>query len=119
MDEDRFKGAARQASGKIEGAIGSLSGDAKNKAEGNYDDAVGAAQNTYGQAKDAVRGAADKVRQNAGNYGNQALDQVEEAGDYLAETVDNRPITSLLIAAGVGFLIALVTKPTRVVYRRY
>ena len=26
---------------------------------------------------------------------------------------------SLLIAAGVGFLIALVTKPTRVVYRRY
>lgn len=119
MDQDRLSGAARQVGGKIEGAVGSLTGDAKTEAQGNLRDAAGAAQNTYGQAKDAVRDAADRVSSQASDYGSQVLDQVEEAGDYIAETIDQRPLTSLLIAAGVGFLIALVTKPTRVVYRRY
>ena len=119
MDQDRLSGAARQAGGKIEGAVGSLTGDAKTEAQGNLKDMAGSAQNTYGQAKDAVRDAADRVSSQAGDYGSQVLDQIEEAGDYIAETIDQRPLTSLLIAAGVGFLIALVTKPTRVVYRRY
>lgn len=119
MDQDRITGAARQAGGKIEGALGSLTGDAKTEARGNVNDAMGSAENTLGQAKDAVRDAAGRLSGQAGDYGNQVLDQVEEAGDYLAETIEQRPLTALLVAAGVGFLIALVTKPTRVVYRRY
>ena len=55
----------------------------------------------------------------AGDYGAQLLDQVEEYGDMLAEQVDSRPITSMLVAVGIGFLLALVMKPTpKVVYRR-
>ena len=55
----------------------------------------------------------------AGDYGSQLLDQVEEYGDMLAEQVDARPITALLIAAGVGFLLAMATKPApEVFYRR-
>ena len=119
MDQDRLSGAARQVGGKVEGAMGSLTGDAKTEAQGNLRDAAGSMQNAYGRAKDSVRDTADRVGAQAGDYGSQVLDQVEEAGDYIAETIDQRPITSLLIAAGVGFLIALVTKPTRVVYRRY
>lgn len=118
MDEDRFKGAAQQAGGKIEGAIGSMTGDQKTKAEGYVDDVAGSAQRTYGQAKDAVRDTVGRVSDQAGDYGSQVLDQIEEAGDYLADTIEQRPIVSLLIAAGVGFLIALATKPARVVYRR-
>jgi len=119
MDENRFEGAARKVGGKVEGAVGDLTGDTKMQASGRMDDLGGSAQRTYGQAKDAVRGMAGQVGDQASDYGSQMLDQIEEAGDYLAEQVDQRPITAILVAAGVGFLIALATKPApRMVYRR-
>ena len=119
MDENRFEGAARKVGGKVEGAVGDLTGDSKMQASGRMDDLAGSAQRGYGQAKDAVRGMAGQVGDQASDYGSQMLDQLEEAGDYLAEQVDQRPITAILVAAGVGFLIAMATKPApRVVYRR-
>ena len=119
MDENRFEGAARNVGGKVEGAVGDLTGDKKMQAEGAMDRGYGSAQRAYGQAKDSVRSYAGQVGDQASDYGSQMLDQLEEAGDYLAEQVDQRPITAILIAAGVGFLIALATKPApRVVYRR-
>ena len=115
MDENRLEGAARTFGGKVEGAMGDLTGDTKMKAEGMADQYGGRAQRTYGQTADKVRGAA----QQASDYGSDVLDQVEEYGDMLAEKIDARPITSVLIAAGVGFLLALATKPSqKVVYRR-
>ena len=59
-----------------------------------------------------------QARDVAGDYGSQVLDQIEEAGDYLAEQVDQRPITAILVAAGVGFLLALLTKPSHRSHRR-
>ena len=118
MDENRFEGAARKIGGKIEGGLGDLTGDKKMQAEGAVDKMAGSAQSAYGQAADAVRNTADRVVSQGGDYGSQVLDQIEEAGDYLAEQVDNRPITAVLIAAGVGFLIALATKPAPTVYYR-
>ncbi len=117
MDENKFEGTARNLGGKVEGAFGNLTGDQKMQAEGAVDKVAGSAQKTYGKAADAVRGAASQV--GAGDFGSQMLDQIEEAGDMLAEQVDQRPITAILVAAGVGFLIALATKPApKVVYRR-
>ena len=119
MDENRFEGAARKVGGKVEGAIGDLTGDPKMQADGAVDRLAGSAQRGYGQAKDAVRDAAGRAGDQASDYGSQVLDQIEEAGDYLAEQVDERPITAILIAAGIGFLLALATKPApRVLYRR-
>ncbi len=148
MSDDRMKGAARQAGGKVESTIGNLTGDTKTQAEGKMDDVTGQAQRAYGrakgtvkdaanqasdsmgdmagqaqqaygQAKDTVRDAANQVSSGAGDYASSMLDQVEEYGDYIAEQVDQRPVTAVLIAAGVGFLIALITKPSpKVVYRR-
>ncbi len=119
MDENRFEGAARKVGGKVEGAVGDLTGDKKMQAEGAMDRASGSAQRTYGQAKDSVRNIAGQAGDQASDYGSQMLDQLEEAGDYLAEQVDQRPITTILVAAGVGFLIAMATKPApKVVYRR-
>lgn len=112
MDENRFEGAARKVGGKLEGTAGDLIGDQKLQMEGAADKAAGTAQKVYGQVKDTVR-------EYGGDYGSQVLDQIEEAGDMLAEQIDQRPITALLIAAGVGFLLALATKPSpQVVYRR-
>ncbi len=119
MDENRFEGAARKVGGKIESAVGNLTGDRKMQAEGAMDRFSGSAQSTYGQAKDSVRNVAGKAGDQASDYGSQMLDQLEEAGDYLAEQVDQRPITAILVAAGIGFLIAMATKPApKVVYRR-
>ena len=126
MDENRCEGAARKVGGKVEGAVGDLTGDSKMQADGMVDKVAGKAQKAYGQAADTVRDAAgtvgDKARDyadQAGDYGSQLMDQVEEYGDMLAEQVDARPITAVLVALGVGFLLALVTKPApKVVYRR-
>ena len=119
MDENRFEGTARNVGGAIKGAVGDLTGDQKLQAEGAADKLAGKAQRTYGQAADAVRDTVRDVRDSAGDYGSQVLDQIEEYGDALAEQVDARPITAVLIAAGIGFLLALATKPApRVVYRR-
>ena len=126
MDENRFEGTARNLGGKVESMAGKVTGDEKLQAEGAADKAAGRAQRAYGETADAVRDAAGRARAKAAgaadvasDYGSQVLDQVEEYGDMLAEKVDARPITALLIAAGVGFLLAMVTKPApKVVYRR-
>lgn len=102
MDSNEIAGAARDMGGKVKETAGRLVGDAKTQASGYVDQASGAAQRAYGQAKDA-----------AGDYGSMMLDQIEEAGDYLAERIDERPVTAILVAAGVGFLLALLTKPSR------
>lgn len=117
MDENRFEGAVRNIGGKIESAAGDLTGDTKLQVDGAVDRLAGQAQGTYGKAADKVRDTVDTVRDQTGDMGSHLLDQIEEAGDYLADQIDARPITSLLVAAGVGFLIAMASKPAPV-YRR-
>lgn len=122
MDENKVEGTVRNLGGKVESAFGNMTGDAKLKAEGAADRVAGSAQKVYGQASESVRDGVNtirsKAREMADDGGSQVLDQIEEAGDYIAEQVDNRPVTALLIAAGVGFLIALASKPATRSFRR-
>ena len=112
MDENKAEGVARNFGGKAEELAGKVTGDTKLKADGALDQAAGTAQKAYGQVKEAVRDY-------GGDYGSQLLDQIEDAGHALAEQIDQRPITAVLIAAGIGFLLALATKPApRVSYVR-
>jgi uncharacterized protein YjbJ (UPF0337 family) len=55
MDKDRTEGMAKQAKGAIKEGAGKLTGDAKLKAEGQFDKAEGKVQNAVGGAKDKVR----------------------------------------------------------------
>lgn len=114
MDENRFEGSVRNIGGKLEEVAGNLTGDTKLKVDGTMDRMAGSAQNAYGRAKDSVGDAVDSVLNQTGDIGASMLDQIEEVGDYLAEQVDARPILSLLLAAGVGFLIAMASKPAPV-----
>lgn len=57
MDKDRIAGSAKQAGGAIKQAVGSVTGDAKLKAEGSADKVAGKVQNAVGGVKDAVRDA--------------------------------------------------------------
>lgn len=112
MDDNKLEGTARDFGGKAQEMAGKVTGDTKMKADGKLDQATGTAQKAFGQVKEAVRDV-------GGDYGSQLLDQIEDAGDALADQIDQRPITAVLIAAGIGFLLALATKPSpKVVYRR-
>ncbi|HEV2676756.1 MAG TPA: CsbD family protein [Aliidongia sp.] len=78
MDENQVKGAGRRVIGRIESAAGALTGSAKAELSGRARAAAGEVQENYGAAIDAARSFA-----------------VEQ------------PITALLAAAGVGFLVGL------------
>src|SRR6266446_5030530 len=93
MDKDRIVGAAKDAAGKVEGAVGDISGDTKTQASGRAPDAA------VGYAKDAYENSGETFRE-----GSQAV----------AKKVQENPLGALLVAAGVGFALALLmTRPPR------
>jgi uncharacterized protein YjbJ (UPF0337 family) len=79
MDENRVEGAARNFGGKIQDAVGAVTGDAATQARGQMNRAAGAAQNTYGKAVDGVR-------------------------DFASD----QPLTAVLSALGIGIVIGLL-----------
>ena len=100
MDENQVEGAAKQFGGKVEGVVGDVTGDTKTQASGTVDQVVGAAQRTYGKIKDQVTNGA----------GSSLVDQLDEAGAFLGDTVAERPLTSLLVAGAVGYVLAMLTR---------
>ena len=97
MDEDRITGAATDFKGQVKEGIGNLTGDTKMRSEGRADQLGGAAERTMGQARDAARDVADAVQ-----------DRAATIGEYLDDTIQERPLTALLAAAGVGYILSLL-----------
>jgi uncharacterized protein YjbJ (UPF0337 family) len=56
MDNDRIKGSAEQAKGKVKEVAGKLTGDSKLETEGQADQVKGKVQNALGGIKDTLRG---------------------------------------------------------------
>ncbi len=88
MDEDRIKGATGNIGGKVKDAVGGLTGDTKTQAEGKLDQVTGRAQNAYGSVKDQAREGASTM------------------GAELDSFMSERPMTALLAAVGVGYVLA-------------
>ncbi len=97
MDEDRITGTADELKGKVKAGIGDLTGDTKTHAEGYADQLGGRAQRTFGQARDTLRDAADSLQDQAGSL-----------GEYLDETIQERPLTALLAAGAIGYVLSLL-----------
>jgi uncharacterized protein YjbJ (UPF0337 family) len=55
MDENQFEGAARNIGGKIQDAVGGLTGDTATQARGKVNQAAGQAQQMYGAAVDDLK----------------------------------------------------------------
>jgi uncharacterized protein YjbJ (UPF0337 family) len=114
MDRDRIAGSAKDFAGKVEGAVGSIAGDARTQAAGQVREATGAAQNLYGQAKDAARDATDAVTNYAKDAYDNSGDTFRDGSQALAQKVQDNPLGALLIAGGIGFALAmLMTRPPR------
>ena len=79
VDENRVEGGAKNIGGKIEDAIGGLTGDTSTQAKGKANQAEGKIQGTYGEVLDEVR--------------NYASDQ---------------PVATVMVAMGVGVLLGFL-----------
>ena len=93
MDENRVEGTARNVGGKVQEGVGRATGDAKMRAEGLTNQAVGAAQDLYGQTADAAR-------EHAANLDN-----------WLRNQIENQPYTTALVALGIGWLLGRMHRP--------
>ena len=97
MDENRISGTATDLKGQVKEGLGKVTGDTKTQAEGMADQASGTAQRALGQARDSLRDAADVVS-----------DQASSIGEYLDETIHERPLTALLAAGAIGYVLGLL-----------
>ena len=76
VDTNRITGAAKDIGGKVQGAVGDLTGSRRDSVEGRAREAAGQAENLYGQAKDTVRDAAEQVADTARDLGGKVRDAV-------------------------------------------
>ena len=76
MDENRIEGTAKDVGGKVQDAVGGLTGDSSTQARGKANQAAGQAQDVYGQMVDEMTGFAK-----------------------------DQPVAALLSAAGVGIVL--------------
>lgn len=114
MDKDRIAGAAKDAAGKFEGAVGDLAGDAETGASGRLREASGTVQNLYGQAKDAARDAGDAAVSFAKDAYDNSGDTFRDGSKAVAKQVRDNPLGALLVAGGIGFALAMMmTRPPR------
>ncbi|CAN5257253.1 CsbD family protein [soil metagenome] len=106
MDKDRIAGTAKDVAGKVEGAVGNMTGDTRTEASGRAREATGTVQNLYGQAKDAARDVSDA----AVGYAKDAIntDTYREGSEAVAKTVRDNPLGALLVAGGIGFALAML-----------
>lgn len=123
MAENQMEGAARNVGGKVESAVGNLTGDTKTKADGKIDQVAGQAQRAYGDAKDAVSSAADQAQSKLGDVakqvsdqasqlGGQAYEQGSKAAKYVGDYVSNEPVAVMLGVAALGMLVGyLIGRP--------
>jgi uncharacterized protein YjbJ (UPF0337 family) len=109
MDKDSIIGSAKDIGGKIEGAVGDATGDAKMQASGHLREAAGTAQDLYGQAKDAARSVGDAAKDAYEN-----IETLRAGSEAVVQKVQQSPLGSLLIAGCIGFALALLmTRPPR------
>src|SRR6201995_4057906 len=108
MDKDRIAGSAKDLTGRLEGAVGDIAGDAKTQAAGGLREATGTAQNVYGQAKDAAREATDATVGYAKDAYENSGDIFRDGSQAIAKKVQENPLGSMLIAGGIGFALALL-----------
>jgi uncharacterized protein YjbJ (UPF0337 family) len=133
MDENRIKGAVRNVEGKVEEAVGGLTGDTRTKLEGKLDQGAGKVQGAFGKAIDdlggnaiadraasfvkqatavgenaasAVQDAAQKAGAQASDFGERLYDESRRAGQSIGRSIEEQPLAAVLVAAALGYAVA-------------
>ena len=95
MNEDQFKGTARNLGGKVEDEFGKMVGDTDIRSEGIIDQVTGAAQNIYGDAKELATTA----------Y-RQASPAVREGAQRAITVTRENTVLAVLAAGAVGYALS-------------
>lgn len=110
--DDQVVGVAKQGLGRVQDAIGGLTGDPTLQGKGKINEAVGAAQHAFGDAKSSVLEAVDDI---VGGVRGELHAQLDTLEGYVV----TRPLQALGVAAGVGLLLGLLLRGRgRTVYTR-
>lgn len=98
--DDQVMGVAKQGLGRVQDAVGGLTGDAALQGKGKINEAVGATQHAFGDAKNSVF---DEI---VGGVRGELHAQLDTVEGYVAK----RPLQALGVAAGVGLLLGLLLR---------
>lgn len=79
-----------------------------NEAKSTADTVVQGVKKAGADAKRMAQEGVEHVRENASAYARQGRDKAMEVEDMLATRIRERPVQSLLIAAGIGCVIGLM-----------
>ena len=90
MTDDRIEGAVRKGVGRVQDAVGGLTGDEGAQIEGKLNQAAGSVQNAYGK----VRGAAES--------------HVKELSGEFEDFAKRRPFTAFGFGVGLGVMLGLL-----------
>ena len=101
MDSNRTSGAAKETLGQFQRAAGEMTGDNATKAKGAVREAEGVIEGAIGQAKDAARDF-------AGQAFDAGADFAERGSAAIADRVQERPGSSLLLAGVIGFALGVI-----------
>jgi uncharacterized protein YjbJ (UPF0337 family) len=93
MDENRVEGTAREYGGRFQQGVGTVTGDAKTRAEGSLNEAAGAAQRLYGQTAETAREAATTF------------------DSWFRNAIETQPYTTAAVALGIGWLLGRMRRP--------
>jgi uncharacterized protein YjbJ (UPF0337 family) len=91
VDKNRIEGAAEDAVGEVQDAVGGLTGDIRTQAAGKMRQAAGTVQNAYGKISDEVRNATENI----------------------IEASSEQPVAVFLVALVVGFLLGRISATFR------
>lgn len=95
MTDERIEGVLRQGAGRVQDAVGGLTGDAKTQAKGKLNQAAGALQDTYGQVTNAL------------------TDNFQDALEEVQGFVKTRPLAAVGIGVALGLVAGVMVARSR------
>ena len=117
MNETEIKGVGQEVVGRVEDAVGGLTGDTRTQIDGKLDQTSGKLKAQFGGTVDDLAsraaGLAGRASEAAKDAGQKVYAAGDQAGKYVGEAVVRQPLLSLISAAAIGYVVAfLLHAPT-------
>ena len=119
MNNDQISGAAENATGRVQDAVGALTGDIGTQAKGKLKQAAGSAKETYGHLKDVALDAVGQTKDSMHVAVDRTRERVRDGYGDIESFVHSRPGPALAIAAVAGIVLGMLLRGGgHTVYRR-
>ena len=100
---EQVTGVANQGVGRVQDAVGGLTGNADLQAKGKIKEAVGSVQQAFGEAKSSVTDAFEDTLESVRGQIHEQLDAVET---YVVA----KPLPAVAIAGAIGIVVGLLLR---------